>query len=251
MKNWPVPLSLTLFKSQCKFTQLWVELTLGDNGVARSTEGATRHPLLSLHAPLPHVSRKKKRMYLLYIHLPQRWLSRVGTGRCVQCEVEQVSRSRPRWCMGRRWALCRLFRNPMGEVWEMLPGPAVNGTHRHKATMKLWWGGSCGCAVGGMMTRPISNTWRKERFRVTCWPQVCAPEGDDGGREYSGLLASGTSPVDLGMGRTWESYYPQPSSSPEVGGNPNSQPCRERAVEGAWGVSLLSPNSLCNPSPPH
>lgn len=60
MKNWPVPLSLTLFKSQSKFTQLWVELTLGDNGVARSTEGATRHPLLSLHAPLPHVSRKKK-----------------------------------------------------------------------------------------------------------------------------------------------------------------------------------------------
>ena len=115
----------------------------------------------------------------------------MGTSNCAQSGVEQVSRSNPRprlrGCMGQMWALFRRSRNPIGEMWYMLPGSAVSRMYRHKTMMKLWWGATYGGTVSGMMTQPVSNTWRRERFRVTHWPQVCTSEGDNGGGEWSVL----------------------------------------------------------------
>lgn len=137
----------------------------------------------------------------------------MGTGNCTQCEVEQVSSSRPWWYMGQRLAIWDCPETQLEKC-----GKCYLGQLWTECTdTRLWWGGSCGYAVGGMVTPPISNTWRRERFRVTCWLQVCAPEWGDGGREDSGLLLSyGTSPVGLGVGQTWGHYYQQPLLHPNL-----------------------------------
>lgn len=77
----------------------------------------------------------------------------MGTSDWAQSGVEQVSRSNPRpmprWYMGQGWALYRLSKNPVGEMWYVLPGSAMSGMYRHKAMVKPWWGGSCDCTGSG------------------------------------------------------------------------------------------------------